>query len=537
MRYGNATRYNGRWPLALLVTLALAALAMLLLVQPAAAQNVDYDADEDGLIEIRNLAQLRAIDYDRNGDGLQGTETVPNWATHTAAFPNSVTNMGCPAAGCTGYELTADLDFDTDGSGSVGAGDDYPTGFRIGSYNAVLRGNGHSISNHYYRSTGPNHGSSRGLFDTFGSNARVHGLALLEVDVRDTGTGGTGHRLSGLVGENSGRITAVYVTGSIYSSNGDQVIGAIAGRNNGFIGASYSTAAITHSGGNNATPELGAIAGWNGGVINAVYNTGAVRATNRANRIGGLVGANEGSSSVVRASYSTGAVSFVHAGTNPGGAIGNTAGGAQAQNVYHDSQRSGQTDGGGYTTRQLRRPTDYSGIYADWNVDIDGDTMTDDDPWDFGTHRNYPLLRADFNSDGEATCEEFGNQPCYREPSPPPYNPQADHPEIYQNPRYEMATSCAVRTTGEGDDAVSTSTLTFDLGDYTRPLTLALSLWDGTHFRSLQSQNIAMPELRQEGQTATVEVVTDPAQTRFRIDSEYGLNLVLGYADCHTDDP
>ena len=100
-----------------------------------------------------------------------------------------------------------------------------------------------------------------------------------------------------------------------------------------------------------------------------------------------------------------------------------------------------------------------------------------------------------------------------------------------------MATSCAVQTTGTGDDAVSTSTLTFDLGDYTRPLTLALSLWDGTHFRSLQSQGISMPELRQEGQTATVEVVTDPAQTRFRLDSEYGLNLVLGYADCHTDDP
>ena len=36
---------------------------------------------------------------------------------------------------------------------------------------------------------------------------------------------------------------------------------------------------------------------------------------------------------------------------------------------------------------------------------------------------------------------------------------------------------------------------------------------------------------------ATVEVVTEPAKTRFRLDGPYGLNLVLGYADCHTDDP
>ena len=45
-----------------------------------------------------------------------------------------------------------------------------------------------------------------------------------------------------------------------------------------------------------------------------------------------------------------------------------------------------------------------------------------------------------------------------------------------------------------------------------------------------------MPALQREGQTATAEVVTDPARTRFRLDGQYGLNLVLGYADCHTDD-
>ena len=91
-----------------------------------------------------------------------------------------------------------------------------------------------------------------------------------------------------------------------------------------------------------------------------------------------------------------------------------------------------------------------------------------------------------------------------------------------------MSASCEVRTTGEGDAAITTSTLTFDLGSYTRPITLALSLWDRTHYRSLKSLGLAMPEFQRDGQTATVEVVTDPSKTRFRIDGQYGLNLGIG---------
>ena len=550
MRYGNATRYNGRWPLAagrwplaagrwplaLPVALALAALAMLLLVPPAGAQSVDYDADDDGLIEIRTLAQLKAIDFDRNGDGMQGSETAPNWAMHTAAFPNAVSNMGCPATGCTGYELVADLDFDTDGSGTVTTGDEYPDGFRIGSYNATLRGNGHRIANHKFHNSSSFSWGSRGFFDNIGSSGRIHGLALVDMDVRNTNGQNLSPTFGGLVGTNDGRITAVYVTGTVTTvanPGGDMNLGGLAGRNNGFIGASYNAAAVSMTTTSNTSPHMGGLVGWNTGSVNAAYSTGAVSAQ-RANRVGGLVGSNYGGSARVRASYSTGRVSVSQVVGGIGGLVGASAAGGQTENAYHDRQRSGQS--GGYTTRQLRRPTGYTGIYQNWNVDIDG-VSGGDDPWDFGDHREYPRVKVDFNSDGVATWEEFGEQHRYIPPGPPPYNPAHDHPEIYANARYEMAASCEVRTTGEGDDAVSTSTITFDLGDYTRPLTLALSLWDGDVFRSLQSQGITMPELRQDGQMATVEVVTDPAQTRFRLDSEYGLNLVLGYADCHTDDP
>ena len=59
--------------------------------------------------------------------------------------------------------------------------------------------------------------------------------------------------------------------------------------------------------------------------------------------------------------------------------------------------------------RELQTPTDYSGIYATWNVDLDGDGVLDD-PWDFGTRTQYPVLAVDADRDGRATWQEFGYQ-------------------------------------------------------------------------------------------------------------------------------
>ena len=75
----------------------------------------DYDADDDGLIEIRNLVQLDAIRHDLNGDGTPTGST--GTAAYGAAFPGAPDSMGCPA-GCTGYELANSLDFGTDISGA-----------------------------------------------------------------------------------------------------------------------------------------------------------------------------------------------------------------------------------------------------------------------------------------------------------------------------------------------------------------------------------------------------------------------------------
>ena len=92
---------------------------------------------------------------------------------------------------------------------------------------------------------------------------------------------------------------------------------------------------------------------------------------------------------------------------------------------YFDTNTTGQTTssgGTGYTTTQLQMPTNYTGIYSNWNIDVDngffrgvddgrmaGD-MTADMPWDFGTTSQYPRLKVDFNGDGVATVAEFGSQ-------------------------------------------------------------------------------------------------------------------------------
>ena len=90
---------------------------------PPADINGDYDADADGLIEVSNLAQLDAIRYDMDGNGLVADSKEQT--EYLAAFPGALEDMGCPVGGCSGYEVVSDLDFDTNGNGLADAGDVY----------------------------------------------------------------------------------------------------------------------------------------------------------------------------------------------------------------------------------------------------------------------------------------------------------------------------------------------------------------------------------------------------------------------------
>ena len=85
---------------------------------------------------------------------------------------------------------------------------------------------------------------------------------------------------------------------------------------------------------------------------------------------------------------------------------------------YFDSDVSNRpaTNDNNQTTSALQTPTDYTGIYADWNVNVDG-VSGPDNPWDFGTASQYPALKADWDGDMLTTAYEFGVQ---ERSAPPP---------------------------------------------------------------------------------------------------------------------
>ena len=354
-------------------------------------QRGDYDHDNDGLIEIRSLAQLDAVRHDLNGNGDATA------AAYAAAFPRrnttSSNRMGCPSGTCSGYELAAHLDFDTDGDGSTyigtgssasgDSGDDYynsNAGFaRIGSdtsgsqFEATFKGNGYTISNLFIRSASAGQ-NDRGLFGATSSSARIESVFLIDP----------------------------YVRGNLY-------VGALVGSNRGTVTSSYT------SGGNvYGFSYVGGLVGYNYGTIRAAYSTTA--AGGSAGPIAGLIG-RQSAGAGVSASYAAGSVT-VDFGSSRLGFVGQVSG--TIENCYWDTNATGIGDDGdsnmpeGKTRTKLQSETSYTDIYANWNVDADG-TSGNDDPWDFGTSSQYPALkyggmdpytqRGDYDSDDDGLIE------------------------------------------------------------------------------------------------------------------------------------
>ncbi|WP_444891952.1 choice-of-anchor U domain-containing protein [Microbulbifer sp. TRSA001] len=110
----------------------------------ADASPSDLDIDNDGLIEIRNFTDLNEIRNNLDGSTLYSS------------------NYGCPESGCYGFELTKDLNFDTNGDSYVDANDEYwneglgwePIGTSENPFTATFEGNGYSINNLYINLNG-----------------------------------------------------------------------------------------------------------------------------------------------------------------------------------------------------------------------------------------------------------------------------------------------------------------------------------------------------------------------------------------------
>ena len=332
----------------------------------------DYDADDDNLIEIDSLARLNAVRWDLDGDGSPSTST----STYQAAFPGSALaeDMGCldgPDAGddgdCAGYELMADLDFDTDDDGDVDADDpgSYANWTPIGgAYAATFHGNGHVIANLRHSSAA----ARAGLFRAFGSAAKVRALGLLSPSV--TAAGASGH-VGALAGYSEGVVAACYVLGGDVTSTGSSasVGGLLGGMDTGgsVVRASYATAAVNN--GSQGDGDVGGLVG--------LHNNGAIES-----------------------SYAAGAVAGGGANTNVGGLVGTGGGSAAIRDSYWDSAvtsgaGAGASGASGQATGVLQAPTSATGtLYANWDgLDVDGDDEADESPWDFGSAWNYPALK------------------------------------------------------------------------------------------------------------------------------------------------
>ena len=344
-----------------------------------------YDTDGDGLIEITTLAQLDAFRHDLNGDGVP---TAGGASAYRAAFPDAFVEVGAQlrcVLECRGYELMADLDFDTDDDGDVDSDDYYwnngagwnPMGRSGAELLTTFEGNGHTIRNLFINRPSTNHA---GLFGYTDWKAALRNVGLIQVDVA-----GRTH-VGGLVGNNLGTITACYATGHV---SGSTNIGGLVGTHYSSVRTSYATARVS------GRSAVGGLVGRNLGIIIAAsYATGAVAGQSS---VGGLIGYEDGNT--VRASYATGPVS---GNRDVGGLVGLSSSG-EISASYWDTTTSGQTTGDhgtGQTTAQLQAPTDATGIYADWDAA----------QWDFGGTDAYPALAVDFDGDGDATWAEFGYQ-------------------------------------------------------------------------------------------------------------------------------
>ena len=270
---------------------------------------------------------------------------------------------------CVGYELTQSLDFDSDSDGDVDANDhsgNYwnsgagwnPIGSSSAQYSGDFKGDGHTINNLFINA---NTTGYRALFGSIAFNSRIETLGVTNANI-------TGQNYVGILsGSNQGTIIACYTAGKV--QGGNRVGGLVAYNVLGNISSSYSTAYVS-------------------GTLN----------------VGGLVGWQLASSSSVTNSYSTGRVSRSSgSATTIGGLIGQVSAGSVTAS-YWDTSTSGTTTsaGGsgviGKTTRQLQTPTGYTGIYANWNTDLDNadadnDASTGkDNPWTFGNKMQYPML-------------------------------------------------------------------------------------------------------------------------------------------------
>ena len=558
----------------------------------------DYDSNNNNLIDIDSPHQLNAIRHDLNGDGLPAS--TGTYAAYAGAFPGgdlvsatpTTPRMGCPQT-CTGYELTGNINFAADGI-AVTSTDPYPNWTPIGgSYAATFDGKGNTIN--HLTITGATGNS--GLFNTLATGAVIRDVGMVDASI---GNDGADARVGVLAGDNDGGmiITSYASAGAVTVTGTSTYGGGLLGRNAGDVRAVYATAAVNASStatSTAASPTIGGLIGLHAGSVTASYAAGAVTGSAAA-IVGGFAGAASSTAAAITNGYcdtdATGQSNCI--GTHTAGATATSTG-------YTTTQLQTPT---GYTGiyESWNIPLGADNMLDDpWNFRTSSQyptikavasrtrtapppppppipppppdqtptptstpaTSTDPVPGDGGNGNGGSATSTDTlppaptppptpEPTPEPTDSGNGETGTSTDTLPPPlprtippepergYDPAADHPEIYANDEYGMAATCQTHNVDPETGNPRAATVTFDLGSYTGPVLLHLSIWRNGRYMAYETQGIALPTLERDGQRATLQVETDPAQTRFRLDGRrHGLasNLLLGYANCDTDDP
>jgi len=237
----------------------------------------DIDDDNDNLIEVSTLAELDEVRHNLTGTYLFGS------------------NLGCLTT-CEGFELSNDLDFDTNADGIVDVNDAYwnggegwqPIGNSSDVFKSNFNGNGFTIKHLTINRPSKTY---QGLFGKISQIGAVLNNLILS-DVRIVGSSATG----GLAGSVNGlNINNITVTGHV---KGVDYTGGIIGNS---LNSDISLSA--HIGNVTAQYKAGGIVGaTSNSNISRVYHIGIVDGDESA---GGLVGSSLGN---ISDSFSAGRV-------------------------------------------------------------------------------------------------------------------------------------------------------------------------------------------------------------------------------------
>ncbi len=386
---------------------------------------VDYDLDDDGLIDIDSLAQLNALRWDLNGDGQVASG---DQASYAAAFPNPAAGMGCHSIDhdgsaltpnqpvCKGYELTANLTFDSntdnvidsddaaywnDGAGWVPIAA-FTYDFDRPGFDTTLEGNNHTID--YLFINRPNKksaGNFVGLIGAVFTEGRIRNLNLTNVNV-------TGHHyVGGLVGVNAhGVVSDVAVSGTV---SGDDRVGGLAGCYGCEGQEIYATIERSSSSGS-ITGNFSFVGGLVGS-NEANITRGSSDATVRGKaEVGGLVGASHGNIASIVSSHATGDVTGLwNVGGLAGMARGGSISGSHATGAVEGNNAGGLVGEHGSITKSTGKNSVITSSYATGAVQ--GNYSTGGF---VGINRVWALIAASYAT-GPVNGEEAGGFVGYNE--------------------------------------------------------------------------------------------------------------------------